>query len=159
MSSGLRATEAARGHLAELGQANGAEIRLQNVPTGDFRQPGKDRGICDGLETGQLPSSEQAHTLSFAGAPEIRGIRGAGVRGGELKSVGAEVIAAPQPDGEAAFGQLAILLELAHLVARALQSGEGLGTCPGIDVAASSRVVKLCCGAGQDEKERRAENQ
>ena len=98
-----RATETPRPHLAEVIDAESPEVYLPDVRAGGFRQAGQDCGIGDGLQAVESPSAHQPDHLAWAGAPYDGSLRRTRVGGGEFESVGAEVFASPEPDGEAAF--------------------------------------------------------
>ena len=140
---GKRAAETPGPHLAEVGYAQGFEVHLHDVSAGGLGEPRQHRGVSDRLEAGQFPPAEKTDGFSLAGAPDNGGVRRAGVSGGEFERVGAEEIAAPQPDGDAAFGQLPVLREPADLVAGTFQRGKGLAPGAGIGVAACGGDVKL----------------
>ena len=135
----------------------GLEVQLHDMRAGGFWQAREDCGVRDRLEADELPPAEQTDGLALGGAPDDGSVGRAGVGGSEFERVGAHVIAASQPDGEAALGELAVLPEPAGLVAGALQRGEGLRASAGIRVAAGGCNVKLRRRGGQGEEERSAE--
>ena len=159
VSGGERAAEPARCHGAEIGQAKGSEVHLEDVPASNLGKPREHRGIRDGLERSQLSSSEQPHPLAFEGAPDDGAFRRAGVGGGEFERTGTEVIATAKPNGDSPVGQPTVLSELTDFVAGAFQCRERLGPRSGVGIAAAGGDVKLRREAREGEKERDAQNQ
>ncbi len=131
-----RPAKAARFHLAEIRNAERMEVQLDHLPARLFVKSCKHGRIGDGGEAGQGAPAEQANAFVLVSAPDDGRLRGAGVRGGEFKRIGAKVVAAAQPDRDRAFGQSAPGLKRANRIARPLQRGEGFCLRAGVGVTA-----------------------
>ena len=86
--------EATRLHLAVVGDAERAEVDLQDVTAGRFVEPGEDRSIRHRLESRKRAPAKQPDAFVAVSAPDNGPVERARVGGRQFEGVGPEKVAA-----------------------------------------------------------------
>ncbi len=111
-------------------EAQGADVRLE------------DRILVPG-EAGDLAAAAEHRLFVLVGAIHDRRSLGAGVLGGQLERLAQLVGAATHPDGDAAGGQAALVLQLADPVTRRVERRQRLLQGAGRGVVAAGGDIEL----------------